>query len=328
MFFVLSHEFDIHLDNFLLYCESKNLTRKTLKSYSQTLQLFFVYLEKECKIDEIDKVKTSHIRTYIKYLRERGKYTVTSNKSGDLVNYPDRRNDYQKSLSDTTISNYLRNIKVFFSFLHKDREIKVNPCENIDNIKPTRKKKALLSRIELKKVLNSLDITSFYGYRTWVAMRLMLDTGVRVGECCELIPQDIDLKNNAILIRNPKNHKERYVYFSPKLKTDLSRWLKYRDMFSDSDFVFPTTKGTQLDIRNMERSIREAGRKVGVQVQCHQLRNNFAKYYLLNGGDWASLSRILGHSSPDVTMRAYLDFTDNEIGRKYQKHSPLSNLDI
>ncbi|MDZ5609276.1 hypothetical protein U2I54_19965 [Bacillus pseudomycoides] len=34
----------------------------------------------------------------------------------------------------------------------------------------------------------------------------------------------------------------------------------------------------------MKKSLREAGKKVGVSIHPHQLRNNFAKYYILNGG--------------------------------------------
>lgn len=40
-----------------------------------------------------------------------------------------------------------------------------------------------------------------------------------------------------------------------------------------------------------------------------------------------SLCRILGHSSVEVTQNAYLDFSDEEIG-KYQLHSPLASMDI
>ncbi len=322
------NDLNTHLDNFLLYCDSKNLSRKTLASYQQTLQLFLIFLERECKITSIDKVKSVHIRQYVKYLRERGKYTVVANEKSKEINYPDRRNDVGKKISDTTIANYLRNIKVFFNFLYQEREIKANPCENIENIKPQRKKKPLLTREEIQKVLNAMDTTTFYGYRTWIQTRLILDTGIRASECCALRPEHVDFDTKSILIENPKNRQQRYVYFSYKMSTDLKRWMKYRDRFSDSPYLFPTTRGTQLDVRNFERALRETGRKVGVEIHPHQLRNNFAKYYLLNGGDWVSLSRILGHSSAEVTQKAYLDFTDQEIGRKYQKHSPLNHLDI
>jgi len=80
------------------------------------------------------------------------------------------------------------------------------------------------------------------------------------------------------------------VYFSFKLGRELKRWLKYRDRFSDSEYAFPTIRGTKQDIRNFERALRTAGERVGVKIHPHQLRNNFAKFYLLNGGDWVSLS--------------------------------------
>lgn len=321
-------ELDLQIDSFLLYCDSKNLSKKTLKSYEQTLTLFRNYLVQELGIDDATKVKSSHIRHYIKYLRERGKYTVTASEKSLNINFPHHRDDYKKPISDTTIANYLRNIKVFFNFLITEREITVNPTQNIENIKPKRKKKRLLSEQELKLLFNSFNLTLFHEYRTWVQLRLILDTGIRANECCLLKPEDIDYRTKSILIKNSKNGHERYVFFSQKMSIDLKRWLIHKDRYSDSPYLFPTVRGTALKVTNFEATVKRKGREVGVDVHPHLLRNNFAKYYLMNGGDFATLSRLLGHSSVEVTMKAYLDFTDSEIGKKYQKHSPLSNLDI
>lgn len=321
-------ELDLQLDNFMLYCDAKHLSAKTLKSYEQTLTLFRNYLVQELKIDDATNVKTAHLRKYIQYLRERGKYTVTASQKTLNVNYPDRRDDYKKQISDTTIANYMRNIKVFFNFLIKEREIKENPMENIEQIKPKRKQKQLLSESELKLLFNSFDLTKFHEWRTWMQLRLILDTGIRASECCLLEPSDIDFKTKAILIRNSKNGHERYVYFGTKSLVDLKRWMAHRDRYIDSPYLFPTSRGTALAVTNFESTVRKKGESVGIQVHPHLLRNNFAKYYLLNNGDFATLSRILGHSSVETTTKAYLDFTDSEIGRKYQKHSPLNNLDI
>ncbi|WP_281658232.1 tyrosine-type recombinase/integrase [Halobacillus sp. Cin3] len=322
------NNFEFHLDNFMLYCDSKGLSRKTLTSYEQTLRLFTYYVQQEHGLTEVKYVKSAHIRMYIKYLRERGKYTVVSNQRSLNVNFPDRRTDNGKEISDTTISNYVRNIKVFFNFLYAEREIQINPVDKLENVKPQRKKKPLLKREELKKMLNTMDTSIFHEYRLWVQTRLILDTGLRAGECCNLMPDEVDFKYKSILVKNTKSGHERYVYFSHKLSNELKRWLKYRDRFSDSEYMFPTIRGTRQDIRNFRRSLKEAGKRVGVEVHPHQLRNNFAKFYLLNGGDWVSLSRILGHSSAEVTQKHYLDFTDDEIRIKYNKHSPLNTLDI
>lgn len=158
--------------------------------------------------------------------------------------------------------------------------------------------------------------------------RLILDSGCRIGECLSIMRTDVDLKNNGILLRYTKSGKERYVFFSDKMRKNLKSWLEYLDRYSDSHYVFPSINGRKMDIRNYEFALRSAGNSIGIKVAPHQLRNNFAKYYLLNGGDFATLSRILGHASVEVTKNEYLDFTDKELSRNYQKHSPLNNLDI
>ena len=40
----------------------------------------------------------------------------------------------------------------------------------------------------------------------------------------------------------------------------------------------------------------------------------------------ASLSRILGHSSVNVTEKAYLDVTDDDLKKRYRKFSPLEGI--
>jgi integrase/recombinase XerD len=322
-------DFEFQIENFMLYCTSKNLSRKTLASYEQSLKLFAAYLKEHFKIVDPGRVQSGHIRQYIKYLKERGKYTVVVNEERKEYNHPDHRSDYNKPISATTIGNYVRNIKVFFNYLFEvETAIQKNPCEKIENIKPERKAKKMLIVEEIKRVLKQFDTTTFHGYRNLIITKLLLDTGMRIGECLSLKPNQFDFHHKSILIVNPKNKQQRYVFFSHRLSRDLKQWMKYKDRYSNSDLMFPTTRGTQLEVRNYEKALRDAGRKIGVQIHPHQLRNNFAKYYIMNGADWFTLSRILGHSSVDVTQKAYLDFTDDEVGRKYQQHSPVEFLKI
>ena len=61
-------------------------------------------------------------------------------------------------------------------------------------------------------------------------------------------------------------------------------------------------------------------------IHPHVFRNNFAKRFLMNGGDIYTLSRILGHSSVTVTEQAYLDLTQEDLAELYRRHSPLKNM--
>ncbi|WP_431088146.1 tyrosine-type recombinase/integrase [Paenibacillus sp. 8b26] len=322
-------EITFQIENFMLYCTSRNLAKRTLASYEQTLKLFAVYLEREHQTTDFKEVGSGHIRMYVKYVQDRGKYSVVSREESRNSNHPELRGDYNKPVSATTIANYVRNIKVFFNWFHTiEREIQKNPVGQIALPKVERKQKHTLSESEIVLILRQFDTTKFHGYRNWMIFRLLLDTGMRINECVNLEPKHIDFNKRAILIVKPKNKQQRFVYFSSKLSVELKSWLKHRDRYKESQWLFPTTKGTQLDVRNYEYALRQAGKAIGLNVHPHQLRNNYAKYYILAGGDWFTLSRILGHASVETTQKAYLDFTDDEVRGKAQLHSPLNTLKI
>lgn len=318
--------FLVEIDRYMLDCSAKGLSTKTLKSYEQTLKLFARFLEETFEIKEVKDVNIEHVRAYIRSIEERGKFQVSSNDKPN--NYPERRSDYGKPVSKTTIANYVRNIKAFYSHLYNERIIRNNPLKELKNVKPERKAKVMLDDNELKQFFRSFDVTKMDQYRDWIIARLIFDTGARIGELLEVVSSDIDLRGNALLLRKTKSGKQRFVYYSQKTRNHLKSWLAYKDRYTDSPYVFPTNRGTKLRIEGVERSFRLRSRDVGLEVTPHLLRNNFAKRYLINGGDLSTLSRLLGHASVEVTSSIYLDFSDREIMKKYRQHSPLENLDI
>lgn len=82
---------DMQIDEFMYFCQSKNLSRKTMSSYEQTLRLFSRYLEDVLKITDATKVTEKIIRDYILSLQEREKYTVVSDILTKHTNCPDNR---------------------------------------------------------------------------------------------------------------------------------------------------------------------------------------------------------------------------------------------
>jgi integrase/recombinase XerD len=160
---------------------------------------------------------------------------------------------------------------------------------------------------------------------------LMLDSGMRLGECSELLYEDISLHNRKIFLRAEitKSRKDRTVYFSEKTETILRRWLQFKDRYCESGYLFPVKNGghhvsvTTFE-SNFKRYLQRAGIKDNISPHC--LRNNYAKRCLMNGMDIYTLSRLLGHSSVQVTEQAYLDLTDEDLGRKYANYSPIACL--
>ena len=322
-------QIDYDIDDLMTYCEVKNLSKKTLASYEQTLRLFAQYLKQEFKIEEAGQVKEIHIREYINYLQERGKYTVVANENTRKTNFPENRLDYQKEISKTTVNNYIRNIKVFFNYMYDNRYISNNPIRRVKQLKNARKVVGYIEDNDMNKLLKCFDLSKFHEYRDYVIAQLIFDTGMRIGETLLIKEEYIDFVRRTILLPADitKGKKDRYVFFSAEMLKELKRWLQYKDRYKQCEYVFCTTKGTPLKVSNYETNFKKYGKRIGKEeIHPHMLRNNFSKRFLMNGGDIYTLSKILGHSSVTVTEEAYLDLQNEDLRTKYQKYSPLLNL--
>ena len=324
-------DFEWLTDEFMLYCRSTQLREKTMSSYEQTLHLFGRWLSDELKIYTVDKITENVIRKYIDDLMVRRKYTFYVNDLSKKKNCPDRRRDYRKPVSVTTINNYIRNIRVFFNWMEREYIIRKNPMKKIRQLKHNRQAKVFLSDEDLKKFLSKFDKSYFTEHRDYVMIMLMLDSGMRLGECSTVLVTDLELARKRINLRaeETKGRKDRTVYFSPKTETIIRRWLQFKDRYVESDYLFPIKEhGGSIGVGNFESNFKKYILRAGLNEEYtpHCLRNNFAKRCLMNGMDIFTLSKILGHSSVEVTEQAYLDLTDDDISKQYHRASPLSNF--
>ena len=242
--------FDYQLDEFMLFCRSKQLREKTLNSYEQTLRLFERWCFEELGIERVDAVTEGTVRRYITNLMERGKYSFYANDKKKEINFPDRRRDFRAPVSITTINNYIRNLRVFFNWLERDYLLQKNPMKKVQQLKKNRKAKDFISDEEFKKLIGHLDKSYFAEHRDLAMIMLMIDTGMRLGECSDLLVSDINLAKKTILLRAEitKGRKDRMVFFSPKTEGIIRRWIQFKDRYAESEYLFPTKRGGSISV--------------------------------------------------------------------------------
>ncbi len=119
--------FDWQIDEFMVYCQSKQLRPKSMQSYEQALRLFERWCKEERQIEKVDEVKENDVRRYITDVQQRGKYTFYVNDKQKKTNHPEHRRDYRQIVSVGTINNYIRNLKVFFNWLDESYVLKKKP---------------------------------------------------------------------------------------------------------------------------------------------------------------------------------------------------------
>lgn len=209
--------------------------------------------------------------------------------------------------------------------------VSISPMKRIRFLKSERKPREYLTDEQVHKLLKTFNRTQFSEYRDYMITLLLLDTGMRLGECLCQNLNTLDLLNHTIRLSADvtKGRKARTVFFSIKTGKEFKKWLQYKERYCPSDCLFPskqTGKATTISSYefNFKQHLKRA--KLSESISPHTLRNNFAKRCLMAGMDIYTLSRILGHSSVTITEKAYLDITDDDLKRKYIGFSPVEKL--
>ena len=142
---------------------------------------------------------------------------------------------------------------------------------------------------------------------------LLAATGMRIGEAIRLDRDDIDWKQQLLVVRHSKFDKSREVVLHPSVMAALRRYTQVRDHCCPrprSPAFFISRRGTRLIYNNAHRTFRMLTRTAGLPSgRPHDLRHSFAVATLLHwyrkGVDvdaWMPrLSTYLGHAAPEST---------------------------
>lgn len=143
-------------------------------------------------------------------------------------------------------------------------------------------------------------------------------TGCRLGECLGVQWGDVDLDQGKVRIERQANRRRQLVRLKtptayrtlelPEWAVAMLRELKVRSPFSaDGDLVFCTRTGRPHGHGNvLTRGIYASLERAGLErVTFHSLRHTHASLWIKDGGDVVTLSKRLGHSTPQVTMTTY-----------------------
>ncbi len=224
----------------------------------------------------------------------------------------------------------------FFKMAYLGDMIDRNPMDKVERPKP-RKDEALddgslaYTPAEVQRIIASLEREPL----KWQALvHLLIDTGIRRGECCALRWQDIDFASGAITIaRNlcytssrgvyldtPKNGHTRTVYAGEHTLALLRQLRTEQAGKAISTYVFTQEASPEpMHPQSPTRYLKKFSERYGIpDLHPHKLRHTFASIAITNGADVASVSEALGHSDKAVTLRMYTHADQESISQAAQ----------
>ncbi len=302
--------------DYLTSLEADGARPATLKWYVSMLTSFHRHFDGV----EVESITAAMLRQYVVDLRRR------ESRYCDAAQRP----EISGGVSDETVRAHVRALRGFWSWSAREYRLAVNPMENI---RQPKRKAGQPKGISLGDVARLLAVCGddLEGQRDKALIAFLLDTGVRAQSVFELRLAQLDMERRRVFVQE-KGQGTRPAFFTERTAALLSAWLAVRPVEARTVFCIVAHQRNfsgPLTPTVLNRMLKRRAAAAGVTGPCnpHAFRHAYAREYLRNGGDLATLARLMGHSDVKVTADYYAVFAESELASSHERYSPLSGVE-
>lgn len=278
----------------------QNYSPRTIEGHDAHLGLFFGYLEKETKVQDLAELSPPDLAAYQTWLY----YSGSRSREGQPL-----------SLASQGIR--LGAAKNFFRYLFKQGALLYDPAASLE--KPKFRKplpRGILDGAQVLALLKAPNVKTPLGLRDRAMLEFLYATGIRNSELIMLKVSDVDMGGRQATVTG-KGDKERIVPIGRIACAWLAHYLEEaRPLLvqgAGPERVFVSHNGLSLDRSNLAKIVRRHAKKAGLPAQTspHALRHTCATHLLQAGADIRYIQALLGHNSLMTTqIYTHVDITD------------------
>ena len=223
-----------------------------------------------------------------------------------------------RGLSPHSINFYISAVSTFFKYLVEfDYRDKTNPCDTVQRVSTqgVEQKQEYLTEDEYTNLLQAIKVRTakarkfeFTSARDTLLVTLNLTVGLR---CSEALNLTVEQFNSDVISIIGKGGKLRKFKVTDEIRTRFNEYMEVRDQAfnddEDSELLFVSITGKELHVKDINKNLKKYCERCGIDkdITSHCLRRSCATHYLQEGVPVAQVSRLLGHSNPQTTMRYY-----------------------
>ena len=235
------------------------------------------------------------------------------------------------ALSARSLARLVSSMKGFFSYLTAEKYLEINPAEQIEAPKLSRKIPVFLTENEVQEFLGAIDLSHPQGSRNLAIFEMLYACGLRVSEVLQLRLSDLFLNEGFIRVIG-KGQKTRLVPIGPYSIKRIEGYLEnrvseYQPQPQYEDVLFLNRRGRSLTramIFTLTKQIAEKT-KIKKEISPHTFRHCFATHLLENGADLRAIQLMLGHESI-TTTEIYLHSSVEKLRDTIEKLHPRSDF--
>jgi integrase/recombinase XerD len=294
------------IDDFLRYCAvERRLSENTLQAYAYDLTDFNAWLMASILSSEIS---TETLKAYLQAMVS------------------------ERKLAAATVRRRMACLRAFFRRLADLGEV-ADPFLGWRLALPKRKRlPKALSRGEVGSLLGhgvkDSSCTGVVEGSLSIAVRLMVATGLRVGELCKLRALDIS-PDGASLRVHGKGSRDRVTYISDRhFRAELARLVDARRRADGPTAPLLVNRhGSKLKPQSVRQRLHRAAAAAGLarRITPHMLRHTAATLLIETGVDIRIVQRLLGHSSI-ATTEIYTHVSDEALRTSLERANVLGSF--
>ncbi len=300
---------NVLIDRWIVFLEEKNYSARTFAGYRWSVRQFSLWAA-ERGIEDPKDVTKAMLESYQRW----------------LFRYRQQKN--QQPLSIKSQRDRVQHLQQFFSWLCKRDELSANPSSDLELPRAIKRQlPRALSQQEMKEVLNLPDVGGVLGIRDRAILELFYATGLRRSELVHLDLSDYQASKRALLVRQGKGKKDRFL----PVGMQAAQWLaKYLDesrprlvLEHGEQAFFISGYGTRLSDSYLGAYVRKILTACGVKLpgSCHLLRHTFATHLLEGGADVRIIQQLLGHENLETTS-LYTQVSVEHLREVYENSHP------
>lgn len=260
--------------------------RNTRRAYGNAVTDFFAWCERFRL--ELTSIQPVHVAAYVEQLGQ--------------------------EKAPPTVKQHLAAIRMLFDWMVIGQVVPSNPASSVRGPKHVvdTGKTAVLSRDEVRALLDNIDLSTPVGLRDRALITLLLCTFARVGAALQMTVADVYRQERGLWVRlKEKGGKQHQMPCNHMLEEHLLDYLEacgFRDepkhvLFSTWDRKEKCLSDRALYQSDVHAMIRRRLRaaEIDVPAGCHSFRATGITVYLDNGGTLERAQKMAAHASPRTT---------------------------